>query len=92
MADAGDGDMAAVVAEEHGHTRAVVAGLAPRARAATAGALAPPAATLLKQLLLELLERQVSHIQKETMALLPLLDELLDDDTDRELAFSYACD
>lgn len=31
----------------------------------------------------------VSHIQKETMALLPLLEDLLDDETDRELAMAY---
>jgi hypothetical protein len=35
---------------------------------------------------------QVAHIQKETMALLPMLDDLLDDDSDRELAFAYAAD
>ena len=40
--------------------------------------------------MLELVERLVSHIQKETMALLPLLDDLLDEDTDRELAMAYA--
>ena len=90
MADAGDGDMATLLTEEHDHIRAVVAELAPLARSATADALAPSAASLLKQLLLELLERQVSHIQKETMALLPLLDDLLDDETDRRLAFEYA--
>ena len=39
---------------------------------------------------LELVERQVAHIQKETMALLPLLDDLLDEADDRELAFAYA--
>jgi hypothetical protein len=44
----------------------------------------------LRPLALEFVERQVVHIQKETMALLPLLDELLDDDTDRDLAFAYA--
>jgi hypothetical protein len=37
-------------------------------------------------------ERQVSHIQKETMALLPLLDDLLDEETDRRLAFEYAAE
>jgi hypothetical protein len=37
-----------------------------------------------------MVERQVAHIQKETMALLPMLDDLLDDDTDRELSMSYA--
>ena len=30
------------------------------------------------------------HIQKETMALLPMLDDLLDEHTDRELPSSYA--
>jgi hypothetical protein len=39
---------------------------------------------------LEIVERQVSHIQKETMALLPVLEDLLDEETDRELAFAYA--
>jgi hypothetical protein len=37
-----------------------------------------------------MVERQVAHIQKETMALLPMLDDLLDEDTDRDLSFSYA--
>ena len=37
-----------------------------------------------------IVERQVAHIQKESMALLPLLDDLLDEDDDRELAFAYA--
>ena len=90
MADAGDGDMAALLTEEHDAIRAVAAELAPLAQAATSAALSPPAAALLEQLLIELLERQVSHIQKETMALLPLLDDLLDDETDRRLAFEYA--
>ena len=31
-----------------------------------------------------MVERQVSHIQKETMALLPMLDHLIDDETDRD--------
>ena len=39
---------------------------------------------------LELVERQVSHIQKESMALLPMLEELLDEDVDRELSFAYS--
>ena len=43
-----------------------------------------------KRGVLEIVERQVAHIQKETMALLPLLDDLLDDDTDRELSMLYA--
>jgi hypothetical protein len=78
--------------EEHDTIRAVAEELLPLARAAAAGTLAAADAGTLKRLVLEIVERQVSHIQKETMALLPLLDDLLDDESDRTLAFAYACD
>ena len=90
MAEAGDGDMAALLAEEHEAIRAVAAELLPLARAAAAGTLDDAGWDALRRSALELVERQVAHIQKETMALLPLLDDLLDDETDRELAFAYA--
>jgi hemerythrin-like domain-containing protein len=90
LADAGDGGVAALLTEEHDIIREVAAELLPLARSAAAGTLAPADAATLKPLALELVERQVSHIQKETMALLPMLDDLLDEDTDRELAFAYA--
>lgn len=92
MADAGDGDLAELLAEEHASIRAVADDLLPLARAAAAGTPEAASAATLKRLALEMVERQVAHIQKETMALLPLLDDLLDDDADRELAFAYACD
>ncbi|MCC6196317.1 MAG: hemerythrin domain-containing protein [Burkholderiales bacterium] len=90
MSEAGDGDMAALMIEEHEAIRAVCAELLPLARAAAAGTLADADFGTLKRGVMELVERQVAHIQKETMALLPLLDDLLDDETDRELAFAYA--
>lgn len=37
----------------------------------------------------ELIERMFAHIQKEEMALLPMLDDLLDSETDMELATAY---
>jgi len=37
----------------------------------------------------ELVERMFAHIQKEEMALLPMLDDLLDAETDMALAESY---
>jgi hemerythrin-like domain-containing protein len=90
MSEAGDGDMAALLLEEHDAIRAVCAELLPVAREAVGDALSDAGFDALKRGALELVERQVAHIQKETMALLPLLDELLDDDTDRELAFAHA--
>ncbi len=38
----------------------------------------------------ELIERMFAHIQKEEMALLPMIEELLDDETDMELSTQYA--
>src|SRR5512141_2415333 len=89
MRDAGDSDIAGLLAEEHEAIRAVAAELAPLARAAAAGTLDDAGWAALKPLALELVERQVAHIQKETMALLPFIEDLLDDEADRELAFAY---
>ncbi|MEO8508240.1 MAG: hemerythrin domain-containing protein, partial [Betaproteobacteria bacterium] len=90
MGDAGDGDMAALLIEEHEAIRAVAGELLPLTHAATAGTLDDAGWDALRRLALEMVERQVAHIQKETMALLPLLEDLLDEDDDRELAFAYA--
>jgi hypothetical protein len=35
-------------------------------------------------------ERLLAHVEKEEMSLVPLLDDLLDDETDRALALGYA--
>jgi len=90
LSDAGDGDIASLLLDEHEAIRAVSAELLPLTQAATAGTLDAAGWDALKCSALELVERQVAHIQKEEMALLPALDDLLDDDTDRELAFAYA--
>jgi hemerythrin-like domain-containing protein len=90
LADAGDGDMVALLAEEHAAIRQVAEEVMPLARAAASGALDRAGSAQLRRAVLELVERQVAHIQKETMALLPMLDDLLDDETDRELAFAYS--
>jgi hemerythrin-like domain-containing protein len=90
MAEAGEGDIAGLLKEEHDAIRAVAAEILPLARAAAAGTLDDSGFDALKRGALEMVERQVAHIQKETMALLPSLDDLLDEDMDRELAFAYA--
>lgn len=90
MADAGEGDIAGLLREEHEAMRDVAAELMPLLDAAAARTLDDDGWDALRRNALELVERQVAHIQKEEMALLPLLDDLLDDDTDRELTFSYS--
>jgi hemerythrin-like domain-containing protein len=90
MAEAGDGDLAALLKDEHESLRAVAAELQPLARAAAAGGLGVGDRAAFQRLALEWVERLVAHIQKETMALLPLLEDLLDDEADRTLAFAYA--
>ena len=90
MAEAGDGDLVALLTDEHDTIRAVAGEVLPLVRALAAGTV-PGAAdrAALRRLGPELVERMVAHIQKETMGLLPLLDDLLDEDADRELAFAY---
>ncbi|MFZ2651411.1 MAG: hemerythrin domain-containing protein [Burkholderiaceae bacterium] len=90
MAQAGEGDIAELLREEHDAIRAVAGEILPLARAGAAGTLDASGFDALKRLAFEMVERQVAHIQKESMALLPLLDDLLDEETDRELAFAYA--
>ena len=90
LADAGDGSMAALMREEHDAIREVTEELLPLARQVAQGVIDEEAWDRLRLVTLELVERQVSHIQKETMAMLPLLDDLLDADTDGELALEYA--
>ena len=88
LAEAGEGDIAELLREEHDAIREVVAELAPLVERGPA-ALDAPGLDRFRRLALELVERQVAHVQKETMALLPMLDDLLDDDDDR--ALSFAC-
>jgi hemerythrin-like domain-containing protein len=90
MSDAGENDIAAVLLEEHEAIRAVAADLLPAARQAIDGTLDAAGWQALRRDAFELVERQVAHIQKEEMALLPMLEDLLDDETDRQLAFAYA--
>jgi hemerythrin-like domain-containing protein len=90
MSESGEGDIAELLTEEHEAIREVAAEILPLTLAAARGELDDAGFEALKRGALELVERQVAHIQKETMALLPLLDDLLDEQTDQELALAYA--
>ena len=90
MAEHGETDIADLLREEHDAIRAVASDLLPRAGAAAAGRLDDAGWRALRRDVGEMVERLVAHIQKETMALLPLVEDLLDEDADREVAFAYA--
>ncbi len=88
LSEAGEGDIAELLAEEHAAIREVAVALLPLVEAGPATLDAAQAGDF-RRLALELVERQIAHIQKESMALLPMLDDLLDDEADRELSFVY---
>jgi hemerythrin-like domain-containing protein len=89
MEESGDGGLALLLHEEHESIRAVGRDLLPLARQAAAGGIDEAGWSRLRPLAHELAERLTAHIDKETMALLPVIDQMLDEEADRELAFAY---
>ncbi len=90
LEQSGAGDLVGLLLEDHRTIRDVAAGLLPLARAMATRALEASEQKALKREALGLVERLRAHIDKETVALLPELDGLLDEQTDRELALVYA--
>lgn len=86
----GEGDLAELLFAEHEEIRPVartLLGLIPEARA---GQLQADGWRRLKIAGLELADRLGSHAEKEQGALVPLVDEMLDESTDEELWTQYA--
>ena len=83
LAEAGEGDIGELLREEHETIRA--AGIRFIALAKE-----DSLSKDLRTLGLELAERLVNHVQKEEMALLPALDDFIDEETDHELDSAYA--
>ncbi|MBS0327695.1 MAG: hemerythrin domain-containing protein [Proteobacteria bacterium] len=90
LRDAGGDDLADLLTEEHRMIRAVAGELVPLARRAPGGSLGQDERASLKRLALELAERESAHISKESMALLPQVEDLFDEAADRELTLAYA--
>ena len=90
LADAGDAGIAQLLTEEHDAIREVADELRPLLAALAPADGAAQDWDALRRLALEYCDRQLAHIQKETMALLPMVDDLLDDQTDAQLALHYA--
>ena len=90
LEEAGDGDLAGLLIEEHVTIRAVAQAIAALLHQSLAAGLQSQQWQTLKTQGLEFCERLGSHAQKEDGALLPVLEQLLDEDTDRELFGAYA--
>ena len=86
----GEGDLAELLFEEHEAIREVTRPLLERIGRARLGKLDTAGWRSLKAHGLELVERLSSHAQKEQGALLPLVDEMLDEKTDNTLWTEYA--
>lgn len=85
----GEGDLAELLFEDHELIRAVTRPLLGLVARAQAGGLDAAGWRSLKASGLELVERLGSHAEKEQGALVPLVDEMLDEATDQELWTLY---
>ena len=81
LVEAGEGDIAELLTEEHVVIRA--------AAQAFSAALEKQDWQQLRAAGLELCERLNAHVQKEEMSLLPAVENLLDEETDARLVLAY---
>ena len=90
LAEHGEDDLGALLTEEHRVIVPIGARVVELARDARGTGFTVNAWSEFHRLAGEYAERLTSHAQKEEIALVPLLDELLDADGDRALAEAYA--
>jgi hemerythrin-like domain-containing protein len=90
LAGGGDSDIAMLLTDEHDGIRDVARRMNELLKVGRAAGFAPLGWSEFHRLAREYVERQISHIQKEEMALLPMLDDALDDEADARLAEIYA--
>lgn len=87
---AGDAGIAELLTEEHETILPVGERLCELAKAGKMTGFDKASWNEFRQLGMEVIERLISHIQKEEMGLLPMLDNLIDEEMDIELSDSYA--
>ena len=86
LIERGDGGMTDVLSEEHDLLRETGQELIAASKAAAESGFTPESWRDYLRLCGEMVERMIGHIQKEEMALLPVLEDALDPDADAELA------
>jgi len=90
LVEAGDGPIGALLTEEHEVILPIGRRLAALAGAARGEGFTAEAWAEFHRLASEFAERLIAHVQKEEMALLPALEDLLDDEADSALTSQYA--
>ena len=85
----GDADIGAHLTSEHAAIRPLGVRVATIARTATANGFAPAEWEEFMRLGQELSDRMLAHVQKEEMALLPILEENIDSETEAQLYQEY---
>lgn len=83
LAAAGEADIGSLLADEHATIREV-------GREFIALAKSEPGNARLRPLGLELAERIFAHVHKEELGLVPLVEDVLDDEADEALSLAYA--
>ncbi len=86
----GEGDLADMLLEEHASIREVAGALLGLIARAARRELDPPSWHTFRVCGLELVERLGSHARMEEGALVPLVDEMLDEQTDMEIWNAHA--
>jgi len=86
---AGDGAIGVHLTDEHSAIRPLGVRIAALAREAAAGAFDAARWDEFRRLGQELTERMLTHVQKEEMALLPLIDDTMDAETEERLYQEY---
>jgi hemerythrin-like domain-containing protein len=89
LSAAGDEAIGAHLTDEHNAIRPLGSAIAEVARTAVAQGFDPARWEELRRLGGELCERMLAHVQKEEMALLPLLEESMDAETASHLLRGY---
>ncbi len=89
LAANGDTDMGELLTAEHESIREVADCFTEIARGALDEGFTAESYRRFHRLAVELADRVISHAEKEEMALLPMIEELLSADDDMELASAY---
>ena len=90
LEDAGEASISKLLTEEHRIITPLGNQLVAQSKQATRDGFSQESWKEFRHLVTEFIERLSSHIHKEETGLVPLIDEILDEDIDRDLTNKYA--